>query len=135
MSTEHCHVDNQQQSARKVRKVKQRSAEKVKKVKQESEEKVTPLKWHGGKHYLFDTILGLMPPHLHYVEPFFGGGQVFFARDPKDPRLLWTSNGRQAKGVSEVVNDIDSNLMNFYEVLQDPALFPQLWRRLDMTLF
>ena len=35
-----------------------------------------PLKWHGGKHYLASRIVGLMPPHLHYVEPFFGGGTV-----------------------------------------------------------
>ncbi len=29
-----------------------------------------PLKWHGGKHYLARRIVGLMPPHLHYVEQF-----------------------------------------------------------------
>ena len=84
----------------------------------------SPLKWHGGKHYLFKKILALMPPHLHYVEPFFGGGQVFFGRDPTDSRLWWPHpdcDGREVQGVSEVVNDIDNNLMNFYTVLQDPA--------------
>ena len=48
-----------------------------------------PLKWHGGKHYLTRHVLALMPRHLHYVEPFFGGGQVLFARDPQDRRLWW----------------------------------------------
>ena len=38
-----------------------------------------PLKWHGGKYYLASKIVQLMPPHLHYVEPFFGGGAVLFA--------------------------------------------------------
>ena len=35
-----------------------------------------PLKWHGGKYYLAAKIVRLMPPHIHYVEPFFGGGAV-----------------------------------------------------------
>ena len=30
----------------------------------------SPLKWHGGKHYLAKKIIELMPPHLHYVEPY-----------------------------------------------------------------
>ena len=99
---------------------------------------VPPLKWHGGKYYLFKTILALFPPHLHYVEPFFGSGQVLFGRDPEDPRLWWTertSDGRQVDGVSEVVNDIDRNLMNFYEVLRAPALFEKLQHRLEFTPF
>lgn len=33
-----------------------------------------PIKWHGGKHYLAPKIVALMPRHLHYVEPFGGGG-------------------------------------------------------------
>src|SRR5262245_31775673 len=96
-----------------------------------------PLKWHGGKHYLARHVIALMPPHLQYVEPFFGGGQVLFARDPADRRLWWpglTSDGRKVDGVSELVNDIDSNLMNFYRVLKDPDLFPRMRQLLDLTL-
>jgi DNA adenine methylase len=62
-----------------------------------------PLKWHGGKYYLARRIIELMPPHLHYCEPFFGGGAVLMAKDPK--------------GVSEVVNDIYGELINFWRVL------------------
>jgi DNA adenine methylase len=97
-----------------------------------------PLKWHGGKHYLADWIIGLMPRHLHYVEPFFGGGQVLFARAPADSRLWWPhpdSDGRPVRGVSEVVNDLDERLMNFYRVLRDPELFARLRQRLELTLF
>ena len=60
-----------------------------------------PLKWFGGKHYLAPKIIALMPPHLHYVEPFFGGGAVLLARNPEDQRLWLPGH----KGVSEVVNE------------------------------
>jgi DNA adenine methylase len=96
------------------------------------------LKCHGGKSYLADRIIALMPRHLVYVEPFFGGGQVFFRRDPRDPRLWWdgpTSDGRKADGVCEIINDIDGDLMNLYAVLKDPGTFPELQHRLDLTLF
>ena len=36
----------------------------------------------GGKILLKDRIIRLFPPHRCYVEPFFGGGQVFFGKKP-----------------------------------------------------
>jgi DNA adenine methylase len=96
------------------------------------------LKSHGGKHYLAEWIIAMMPRHLHYVEPYFGGGQVFFARDPADRRLWWdgpTSDGRQVDGVSELVNDLDDSLMTFYAVLKDPEMFARLRHQLGLTLF
>lgn len=66
-----------------------------------------PLKWHGGKGAfngkLAKWIISLMPPHTHYVEPYFGGGAVLLNKAPE--------------GVSEVINDCDGNLMNFWKVL------------------
>jgi DNA adenine methylase len=94
-----------------------------------------PLKWHGGKHYLARHVLELMPPHLHSVEPYFGGGQVFFARDPADARLWWPlpdSDGRPVRGVSEIINDLDGRLVNFYRVVQDPAFFDSFRQRLPL---
>jgi DNA adenine methylase len=82
-------------------------------------------------------IIQLMPKHLHYVEPYFGGGQVLFARDPADRRLWWpgpASDGSKIDGVSEVANDLHGDLMNFYSVLKDPATFEQLRHRLELTL-
>ena len=38
-----------------------------------------PLKTHGGKRYLAERLVALMPPHTHYVEPFAGGLSVLFA--------------------------------------------------------
>jgi DNA adenine methylase len=83
-----------------------------------------PLKWHGGKHYLAAKIVALMPRHIHYVEPFFGGGAVLMARDPGDERLWLPPH----KGVSEVVNDINGRLVNFWRVLRDETTFPRFLR-------
>jgi DNA adenine methylase len=88
-----------------------------------------PLKWHGGKYYLASKIVALMPSHLHYVEPFFGGGAVLLARDPEDNGLWLFPN----KGVSEVVNDINGRLINFWRVLKDPETFESFHRRLAAT--
>jgi DNA adenine methylase len=88
-----------------------------------------PLKWHGGKHYLAERIIALMPPHVHYVEPFFGGGAVLLARDLKDPALWLPPH----KGVSEVVNDLDGTLMNFWRTMKDPTAFEAFRRKVEAT--
>lgn len=80
-----------------------------------------PLKWFGGKHYLAKRIVELMPPHTHYVEPFFGGGAVLWAKDPE--------------GVSEVVNDVYGRLMNFYRHLADPELFKSFYGKVSLLPF
>jgi DNA adenine methylase len=90
-----------------------------------------PLKSHGGKHYLAGRIVALMPRHLHSVEPYFGGGSVLLARAPEDPRLWLPPH----KGVSDVVNDLYGQLMNFWRVLQDEETFRRFTRQVDaMTL-
>jgi len=48
-----------------------------------------PLKCHGGKSYLADWIINLMPKHLHYVEPYAGGLAVLLAKNPFDERHQW----------------------------------------------
>lgn len=73
-----------------------------------------PINRHGGKHYLAKRIIALMPPHLHYVEPYFGGGSVLLQKDPE--------------GVSEVVNDIDRSLTQFWRVLSTPRWFAEFLR-------
>lgn len=80
-----------------------------------------PLKWHGGKTYMAQKIIDLMPPHVHYVEPFFGGGAVLFAKNQE--------------GVSEVVNDKNQGLTNFWNTLRDPLAFPVFVEECDKTPF
>jgi DNA adenine methylase len=93
-----------------------------------------PLKWHGGKGYLASRIVARMPRHRHYVEPFAGGLAVLLERDPDDRRLWWAEGGAAAdRGVSEMVNDLDGRLVNFWRVLRDPGLFPAFVRLCQAT--
>jgi len=75
----------------------------------------SPLKWHGGKSYLAARIVAMMPPHLHYVEPFAGGLSVLLAKEPE--------------GVSEVVNDLYGWLSNFWRAMADDEAFAEFSRK------
>lgn len=83
-----------------------------------------PLKWHGGKSYLADRIISYFPPHTHYVEPYFGGGAVFF----KKPDHFIENH-------SEVINDIYHELITFWRVLKTPELFIEFQKRITLTPF
>lgn len=63
----------------------------------------TPITYYGGKQSMVNDILPLIPPHRVYVEPFFGGGAIFWAKQPS---------------ATEIVNDYNSNVTNFYDVLK-----------------
>lgn len=80
-----------------------------------------PLKWHGGKWYLAEWIIAFMLLHLHYVEPYAGGLAVLLRKRPE--------------GVSEVINDLDGELTNFWQVLKDNGFFEQFMRRVEATPF
>ena len=105
-----------------------------------------PLKWWGGKSYLADWIISLMPKHLHYVEPYAGGLAVLLAKDPNDPKhdsrptggLLDSEvydKGWRPCGRSEVVNDLNGELTNFWRVLQSVELFASFQRILEAMPF
>ena len=93
-----------------------------------------PLKWHGGKSYLTKWIIDLMPMHLHYVEPFAGGLAVLLAKDPHDERHQWGDKSHE-RGISEIVNDLNGELMNFWRVLQGEESFKQFQRIVEATPF
>lgn len=83
------------------------------------------IKIHGGKHYLASRIVELLPPrdgerpwHL-WREAYFGSGAVTLALDPE--------------GLSEAVNDIHHQLMNFWSTLQQH--FEEFQRRVSLVPF
>ncbi len=63
----------------------------------------TPITYYGGKQKMLSVILPMIPEHSIYVEPFFGGGAVFWAKEPAQV---------------EFINDINGEVANFYRVLQ-----------------
>ena len=71
---------------------------------------MTPLiKWPGGKSGEIDKINHLFPEYKRYIEPFFGGGAVFFYLNPKRAGI----------------NDLSSALMDYYRLIkkQDKQLY------------
>lgn len=79
----------------------------------------TPITYYGGKQKLAPTIIGMMPAHKIYCEPFFGGGSVFFAK---------------GKSFLEVINDHNDVLMTFYRVCQNEESFMRLRELISQTL-
>ena len=64
----------------------------------------TVIKYPGAKWGLAEWIIGLMPSHKCYVEPFFGSGAVFF---------------RKAPSRIEFINDIDGEVVNLFRCIRD----------------
>ena len=68
-----------------------------------NEQKYKPiLKWAGGKTQLLDRLLPKIPQEYNkYIEPFFGGGALFFALKPNN----------------SIIADSNPELINLYRVI------------------
>lgn len=62
---------------------------------------VGPLSYFGGKYRLARKIISLIPEHICYCEPFCGGAQVFFHKEPSRVELL---------------NDLNEDVFNFLRI-------------------
>ncbi|MBQ9145465.1 MAG: DNA adenine methylase [Clostridia bacterium] len=62
----------------------------------------TLIKWPGGKTSEYKIIKKFIPEYNRYIEPFFGGGAVFFNLPPQPA----------------IINDISANLMQFYSLIK-----------------
>lgn len=67
------------------------------------------IKWPGGKSGELDKIMHLIPDHQRYIEPFFGGGALFFHLQPP----------------VAIINDISQSLIDYYRLIkqQDKQLY------------
>src|SRR5258706_9289998 len=63
-----------------------------------------PFYYYGAKARLAPWIVGLMPGHDAYIEPFAGSAAVLLAKKPVR---------------FEVINDLDGQVVNFWRVLRD----------------
>lgn len=70
------------------------------------------IKWPGGKAREIDKIEHLIPDYKRYVEPFFGGGALFFHLAPE----------------VAAINDISESLIQYYKLIksQDKQLYDLL---------
>jgi len=64
----------------------------------------SPIAYVGGKNILANQIIEMIPEHKTYCEVFSGAAWIFFKKDPSK---------------SEIINDLDSDLIAFYRVLQN----------------
>lgn len=76
-----------------------------------------PVSYYGGKQRMLKHLTGMIPDHELYIEPFIGGGALFWSKDPSP---------------AEVINDLDDDIVNFYKVLQNN--FDELHELIHSTL-
>lgn len=78
------------------------------------------LRWHGGKWLLAPWILSHLPEHRIYCEPFCGAASVLL---------------RKERSYSELINDLDGEVVNVFRVMQNPDSAGELERLLKLTPF
>ena len=60
--------------------------------------------YYGGKYSIRHAVCDMIPDHIAYIEPFFGGGSILFAKP---------------KSKNEIINDLDNRLYRFWVVCKD----------------
>ncbi|ASM76453.1 Site-specific DNA-methyltransferase [Vitreoscilla filiformis] len=76
------------------------------------------LRYFGGKWAIAPWVLRHLPPHRIYVEPFGGAASVLM---------------RKTRSEIEVYNDLDSEIVSLFRVIQDPMQCAALMRKLRRT--
>lgn len=61
----------------------------------------------GSKYLMSDSIIEYFPEHLIYVEPFFGGGGIYWKKKPSE---------------AEIINDLDKGLIQDYKLVKSSSI-------------
>lgn len=78
------------------------------------------LRWHGGKWMLAPWIINHFPPHKIYIEPYGGAASILMRKD---------------RAYAEMYNDLGSDVVDFFRVLQSPKCTAELIRLIELTPF
>lgn len=76
------------------------------------------LRYFGGKWRIAPWIISHFPSHRTYVEPFGGAASVLMRKD---------------RSYGEVYNDLSAQIVNVFQILQDPVTAQELSRRIYLT--
>lgn len=84
------------------------------------------IKWPGGKSGEYKYIKHLIPEFDRFIEPFFGGGAVYFKLEPK----------------KAIINDINFDLVNFYKCTKNQSkpfleqlhFFADEWKKISVLI-
>ena len=75
--------------------------------------------YFGGKYYMVNNILNIMPEHKRYLEPFGGAGSILLNKPIRH----------------DIYNDVNQNVVTLFNVLRDKEKFEEFKRLLYLTPF
>jgi len=95
------------------------------------------LKWAGGKTQLLSDLMPKIPSSFgHYIEPFFGGGALFFALNPSDG-IIADSNPELINVYRQVAEHVDEVIENLQAYSNTEEMFyavrSQEWHELSAS--
>ena len=75
--------------------------------------------YFGGKYFMINNILNIMPEHKRYLEPFGGVGSILLNKPIR----------------YDIYNDVNQNVVTLFNVLRDKEKFEEFKRLLYLTPF
>lgn len=78
----------------------------------------SPISWYGGKYYMANKIIALMPKHKVFVEVFGGAGHIILKKE---------------KSEIEIYNDIHEGLYLLFKYLRNNELHENLIKDIQLT--